>query len=194
MPSISSTAKVIMKFSKNKLKKLIHTLHRDIGFLVVGLCLVYAISGILMNHLKGSDPAYKVIEDVVMLDKGMTKEAVEEYFGSQSELPALRRVLDGEAGYRLMLEGGQGTYNAESGELAYKYSKKKTFIYWINRLHYNKAGVTWTVVADVFAGILIFLAITGLFMGSSKKNIAGRGKWFVLAGLLIPILYILLFT
>jgi len=47
-------------------------------------------------------------------------------------------------------------------------------------------------MADLFAIGLIFFAISGLFMVRGKRGIAGRGKWFLIIGLLIPIAYILL--
>ena len=42
-------------------------------------------------------------------------------------------------------------------------------------------------MADIFAVTLIFFAISGLFMIKGKKGIAGRGKWYLLIGLLIPL-------
>ncbi len=47
-------------------------------------------------------------------------------------------------------------------------------------------------MADIFAGSLIFLAISGLFMVKGKHGITKKGKWYLIIGLLIPILYILL--
>ena len=37
-----------------------YILHRDIGFLCVGLTLVYAISGVAVNHVKDWNPSYNV--------------------------------------------------------------------------------------------------------------------------------------
>jgi len=58
----------------------------------------------------------------------------------------------------------------------------------MNRLHYNRVK-GWSPIADFFAGSLILLAITGLFIVKGKKGLAGSGKWYLLIGLLIPILY-----
>ena len=67
----------------------------------------------------------------------------------------------------------------------------KPIAYWVNRFHYNRVK-GWIPMADIFAGSLIFLAISGLFMVKGKHGIAKRGKWYLLIGILIPILYILL--
>jgi uncharacterized membrane protein YhdT len=37
----------------------------------------------------------------------------------------------------------------------------------------------------------MFLAVSGLFIVKGKKGIAGSGKWYLLAGLLIPLLYVI---
>ena len=37
-----------------------NALHRDIGFLCIGLTLVYAISGVAVNHISQWNPSYRV--------------------------------------------------------------------------------------------------------------------------------------
>ncbi|MFA5651131.1 MAG: hypothetical protein WC914_08305, partial [Proteiniphilum sp.] len=50
-----------MKWSISpKTRKWIRVLHRDLGFVMVGLCLVYGISGILLNRIEKRDPSYKI--------------------------------------------------------------------------------------------------------------------------------------
>ena len=44
---------------------------------------------------------------------------------------------------------------------------------------------------DFFAVSLVFFALSGLFMIKGKNGISGRGKWFLLIGLLIPVLYVI---
>jgi uncharacterized membrane protein len=51
----------------------------------------------------------------------------------------------------------------------------------------------WTYVADVFAVLLIFLAGSGIFMVRGKNGIVGRGKWIVAAGILIPVIFWILY-
>jgi hypothetical protein len=82
-------------------------------------------------------------------------------------------------------------YNSADGQVDYERHKKRVFIYWINRLHYNKVG-HWHPVADLFAVSLILLAVSGLFMVKGKKGLSGSGKWYLLAGLLVPVLYVIL--
>ena len=176
-----------------KLSRLIRAIHRDLGFFVVGITLVYAISGMLLNHLSGSDPAFHKEVKTIQLTANMSEIELTDVWISNKQLPQLKRILRLDNSHlRVFLQGGLGVYNVSDGSLTYEKNEKRFLIYWINRLHYNKVK-HWSPVADFFAISLILLAITGLFIVKGKKGLAGSGKWYILAGLLIPILYGLLF-
>lgn len=173
----------------NKIKKWLRIIHRDLGILMIGISLVYAISGILLNHMNGKDPAYKTVEETLMFDKNLSKEALADAWNQKEALPTLKRVRGGNLSHQVLIDGGVGVYDMQTGELSYEHHTKRPFVFWINKLHYNKVG-NWTIMADVFAVSLIFFAISGLFIVSRKHGIMGRGKWYLIAGILIPILYI----
>ena len=67
---------------------------------------------------------------------------------------------------------------------------RRAVLFEVNTLHLNNLKGTWTYVADVFALALMFLAITGMTMMKGRHGLAQRGKWFVGAGLLIPVGFI----
>jgi hypothetical protein len=159
---------------------------------MAGICLVYAISGILLNHMDGSDPAYNTEERSVQIDKGLTQEELKVLWNDKKDLPPVHKVMRiDEEHYRLMLRGGIGVYNAANGHADYEIHSRREFIYWINKLHYNKVK-GWSVMGDLFAASLIFFAISGLFIVAGKHGIGGRGKWYLIAGILIPVIYIVL--
>jgi hypothetical protein len=170
----------------------LRVIHRDLGFLVIGFSLVYGISGILLNHLGEKDPAFRTEEKSVSLPVRLTEKELAEEWSSKPDLPVLKKIIRiDETHSRLMLEGGIGVYNSADGHVDYEKYTKRPFIYWINRLHYNKVK-GWNFAADFFAASLIFLAVSGLFMVKGKKGVTGLGKWYVIAGLLIPLLYVIL--
>lgn len=178
--------------NKKSAKFYLRSIHRDLGFLMVGICLVYAISGLLLNHLGNTDPAFKTEERTVKLEKHLTPEELEILWNDKDDLPETHKVMriDDEH-YRLMFQGGVGVYSAVSGETDYEIHTKREFIYWINKLHYNKVK-GWFLMADIFAASLIFLAISGLFITGGKFGIKGRGKWYLIAGILIPVIYVVI--
>jgi len=179
-------------FSNHTLVKKLRSWHRDLGFLMVGICLVYAISGVLLNHMGDKDPAFKTEKKSLRLESNLAQEKLETDWNGRKELPPLRKIIPGDEEHsQLILEGGVGTYNHRTGEVAYEKYTKRKLVYWINRLHYSKVK-GWNVMADFFAASLLFFAISGLVMVKGKYGISGRGKWLLILGLLIPVGYVLL--
>lgn len=179
-----------MKWSNKSVRKWLRIIHRDLGYVMVGITIIYGISGYVLNHMDGKDPAYETIEGTAILPAGLSTIQLEEAWVLKSNLPVLKRILpiDGEH-YRLMLDGGIGVYQSSDGEVVYEQHRKKPFVYFINKLHYNKVG-GWTIMGDIFAFTLIFFALSGLFMVKGSKGLGGRGKWYLLIGLAIPIAYL----
>jgi len=167
-------------------------IHRDLGFLMVGVCLIYGISGILLNHMDGKDPAFKTEEYSLQLESNLQASDVKILWEDKKDLPRLNKIIPiDETHSRLLFSGGTGVYDSRSGMVDYEKYTKREFVYWINRLHYNKVE-GWSIMGDLFAVSLVFFAISGLFMVKGKKGLAGRGKYYLIAGLLVPIIYILI--
>lgn len=175
------------------LTRSLRVIHRDLGFLMVGISLIYGISGIFLNHLGGKDPAFHTESKTIRFPADLTETELLTTWQTEKELPSLKRIIRiDESHLRLFLDGGVGVYNAADGYLDYEKYKKRALIYWINRLHYNKVK-GWSPVADFYAVSLIVLAITGLFIVKGKRGLSGSGKWYLLIGILIPVLFGLFF-
>ena len=175
------------------LKRILRVIHRDLGFLMVGISLVYGISGIYLNHIDGKDPAFRKEAKTIQLSSNLTNDELSAAWKADKNLPKLNKIMRiDESRSRLFLDGGLGVYNVSDGSLNYEINKKRVLIYWINRLHYSKVK-GWDTVADIFAVSLITLAITGLFIVNGKRGLSGSGKWYLIAGILIPILFGILF-
>lgn len=182
-----------MKSWRNSVTRWLRVVHRDLGYIMVGISLVYGISGILLNHMNGKDPAYKSAYATATLSAGLDPEGLAAEWNGHDALPRLKNTLPIDAEHtRLMLDGGIGVYDRTTGTADYEVHKKRAFVYWINKLHYNKVN-GWSIMADLFAVSLIFFALSGLFMVRGRKGVAGRGKWFLLGGLLIPACYVFFF-
>jgi len=63
----------------------------------------------------------------------------------------------------------------------------------VNFLHLNESKKLWTWMADLYAIALALLAITGLFVLKGKKGITGRGAWLTGAGVVIPVVFLLMY-
>ncbi len=65
--------------------------------------------------------------------------------------------------------------------------RTRPVLYESNVLDLNHEQGAWTWVADGFAVSLAFLADRGAFILEGRQGLAGRGLWFTLAGLAIPL-------
>ena len=176
--------------NKKNIRKWFRLIHRDLGYFVVGITLVYAISGIILNHKEPrEDPAYKTITVNEQLKFNLTISEFNEAFLTNFPNYKINKIIPEDNRYQLYLQGGVGHYDFVSGQLFFEIYKKKPLIYFLNKLHYNQKNY-WTTPADFFALALIFLALSGMIMVRGKKGIAGRGLWYVLSGVALVILYI----
>jgi hypothetical protein len=180
-----------MKFRNNiKWRKWLRIIHRDLGYFIVGITVVYSVSGIILNHKRvNNDPAYKTISHESNIEKMLTSNEIKFYLGENFNDVFLKKILYTDSRFELILDGGIGFYEPETGLLFFETYRKKPFVFFINKLHYNQKK-HWTTPADFYAISLIFLALSGLVMVRGKNGFMKRGIWFVAGGIVLVIIYI----
>lgn len=180
-----------------KWRRWFRALHRDVGYVAVALTIAYALSGIAVNHIDDWNPNYTFDERAIDLGPlpagsladqeafvvtalALDRAEVRGHF--QETVNELRVFLPEGQEVRVRIDTGRGTV---------KMISKRAVLFEVNSLHLNNLKGVWTYVADVFALALMFLAITGMTMMKGDRGLAGRGKWFVGGGLLIPITFVI---
>jgi hypothetical protein len=170
-------------------------LHRDLGYFCVALTVIYAISGIAVNHMHHWNPNYKFeqversFEPIPVSDREtMVAQAV-----ARLELPAPPResFRSDPATLQLFYEGWSVEVHAEQGLAVIEKPRDRFLLRDFNFLHLNHPKGLWTWFADAYAALLLLLAVTGMFVLKGKKGLGGRGKWWVLAGLLLPLAFLI---
>lgn len=181
-----------MKLWNNvKIRKWLRFIHRDLGYFFVGITIIYSVSGIILNHKKnGEDPAYRTEHQSIQLASNLTPDQLKTYWHTNLTDYPLNRILPDDNKYNVYLKGGLGNYDPVNGRLSFEVYEKKEWVYFINKLHYNSRK-GWTLMADIFAVVMIVFALSGMFMVPGRKGITGRGKWLVLIGIIIPFLFFL---
>lgn len=172
-----------------------HALHRDIGYLCIGMTIVYAISGLVLNHTShGFNPSYTIEKSAGRVtpwgaagqpDGGYITRVLTE-LGETGALKTATLVAPGSL--RIFVEGNTVDVDLLSGQFRQEKVQRRPILFEVNALHLNKPKGTWTWVADVYAAALLMVAITGLLM------IRGRTRWRGLlltgTGLLVPLLFV----
>jgi len=97
------------------------------------------------------------------------------------------------AGDEIRLMYGDGTQVTAIGEqVTIQARSPRLFFRVANWLHYNRGKKAWTYVADVYAVMLLYLAISGLFMIKGKLGLKWRGAVLVGLGIAVPLAYVIL--
>ena len=174
-------------------------MHRDVGYVLVGLTVVYALGGLAVNHIEDWDPNFNnyertvpltatLPEDPLMDEQGAARAVLEQLEIEDTPIEVFGTDLD----LQILFDGRELFVDYEAKTIIDRGQKPRFFIRAANWLHLNRGKKAWTVVADSYAVLLLFLAISGMFMIPGKKGIRRRGLMLVIAGAAIPILYVTL--
>jgi hypothetical protein len=79
-----------------------------------------------------------------------------------------------------------------TGKVVEEGQSPRFFLRAANWLHLNRGKKAWTYVADTYAVILLYLALSGLFMLPGRKGFVGRGALVAVLGAAVPIGYVVL--
>lgn len=183
-----------------KWRKLNRALHRDLGYIFFGMTIIYSISGIVLNHRKPGGDASIVTRSEAIQAKPVQKENLDKsyiYSLLKNEEIAISEYKNyyfpDENSVMIYLDEGHIELKLDSGQGKIVTIRKRPVLNEFNFLHYNKPKKLWTWFSDIFAGSLILMALTGLFVLKGKNGITNRGAWLVSFGLLIPLLFLLFY-
>lgn len=178
------------------------------------LCLVgmllFAVTGITLNHAAQIEASPQVIERQARLPEALQRELqaqppeagmpepLRTWLESELEIDLTERDAewtDGELYVALPRPGGDAwlSLELESGELLYEFTDRG-WISYLNDLHKGRnTGVAWSWFIDIFAGACVVFSLTGLLL--LQRHAAGRPTTWPLVGLglVVPVLLALLF-
>jgi len=168
-------------------------LHRDIGYFCVALTVIYAISGVAVNHTHQWNPNYifETIEQSFSPVSVSDRDTMVAQLIERLDLPAPKRSFRSSPEVvQLFYDGWNVEAHALEGRAVIEKLRERPLLRDVNYLHLNNPKGLWTWFADAYAVCLLLLAGTGLFVLKGRKGLMGRGKWFVLAGLLLPVAFL----
>ncbi len=151
-------------------------LHRDIGFLMIGLTIVYCVSGIVLVYRD---------TDVFIIDKhyseNIGKNRRPHELGSALKLRRLHVLkVSNDSIYF-----NYGSYCRSSGEANYTIKTYPDIVWTINSFHKIKSRYMSHWLAVVYGVLLLFLAISSLWMYKPSSKKFKRGLVLTAIGLVI---------
>jgi uncharacterized protein len=170
--------------------------HRDVGYLVIGLTFVYAVSGLAINHVGDFDPNYKVVERThrVPLEKEPRddEEAAARVVLAALDIAEEPRdfLLEDDGQLEIFFDRRTLLADLDAGVVIDQRERPRFFLRVANWLHYNRGKAAWTFIADGYAILLLFLATSGIFMLRGRKGFWGRGAILIAIGVSVPALYV----
>lgn len=193
--SMSTSAKKPTAFHRF-VRPWLRAIHRDAGYVAVGLTFIYALSGIAVNHVKDWDPNFRNYATTLELGPGLptndddaAARAVLAKLGVKESPQEVYREKDE---IEILLDHRTVHANVVTGHVLDEGQKPRFLLRFANWLHLNRGKKAWSYVADAYAAALLFLACSGIFMLPGKKGFVGRGAIFVALGVAIPIVYVTL--
>jgi hypothetical protein len=172
----------------------LRALHRDVGYLAVGLTIIYALSGLAVNHVADWDPSFVSYERERHVPLPLP---VEDQAAARAVLAALDVPGPAREVYRAsptQLEIGLDKralhVDTQSGRVIDEGQRPRFFLRVANWLHLNRGKRGWRYFADGYALFLLFLATSGLFMLPGKRGLRGRGSVLAAVGILLPVVYL----
>ena len=158
------------------------SLHRDLGFLVIGLTIVFSISGILLVY-RGTDLLMYEHHVAKTIDKELTTNEL----GQALKFRRFRAETKGDS---IVFDGG--FYIQSTGELDYTYKAQPKLLSKFNSFHKSSTRSTFHLVAIIYAILLFFLAISSLFMFKPGTRKFFRGIVITIIGIVATLLMIFL--
>lgn len=172
--------------------------------------LLFAVTGITLNHASqiSAKPAIETLEVVLpeplraelksAFSKQTLPNSIQDWL--QQQLKRSISLTDAEWSadelyVALPRPGGDGWLSIEldSGELLYE-STDRGWIAYFNDLHKGRnTGAAWSWFIDIFAVICVAFSLTGLWLLLRQSKMRPTTWPVTLAGLLIPLLIMLLF-
>jgi hypothetical protein len=173
----------------------LRAIHRDIGYLAVGFTVIYALSGIAMNHIDDWDPnfhATEVTRKITPIADELSDDAAAKQIAAAAGLTG--KIDDVyRAGDEVRLTYASGSKVTAIGDTITIQARRDRFFFRVaDWLHTTRGKQAWKYIADAYATLLLYLAISGIFMIKGRLGLRWRGGVLIAIGLGGPLGYIVL--
>ena len=163
--------------------KIMRALHRDIGFLIIGLTIIYCFSGVVLIFRNTS-----FLKSKVNVETQLKSDIKAADLGAALKFKRFE-ILDEDADKIYFRDG---VYTKSTGVAVYTTEKFPAFIEKLINLHKTSSDYAahWFTVA--FGILLVFLALSSFWMFKPNTKFFKRGMAFTGLGFVIALFMILI--
>ncbi|QKJ22083.1 hypothetical protein [Poseidonibacter lekithochrous] len=181
----------------------VRSLHRDLGYFVIGLTLIYAITGIILSG-RGLGWFKQEFKSQAVIQKSIETKKFNDIFiaevqkGTISEVFPTSSYESVKKHLNLKLKKQEDTvyfykawrtlevrYDSNNGSLNVKYVGYPAVVELFIDAHKAAHEGAWFYLAILYSVILSFLAISSFWMVKGKNGFKRRGIYFMLAGFVV---------
>ncbi len=176
--------------------------HRELGYVFFGMTIIYGVSGIALNHsvTKHWNPSFVSRSEFInnidpALKADIGKEYIVEILDISGEKENYKQYyFPNDSSLMIYLKNGHIKVDLNTGSAYLTKIRNRRVFREFNFLHYNKPKKLWTWFSDLYGFSLVLLAISGLFMVRGKKGITGQGAVLAIIGVLIPLIFLIIYV
>ncbi len=172
-----------MEATGSKMRKIMRDLHNNIGYFIVGLVIIYALSGIVQTY---RDTAFLKhdINNEKIIDTNLTAEKLGQAI-KQKELKIIK--TEGDLSYFK-----DGSYNAKTGEVKYVTKEWYGWIKPFTELHKQNSKGLIHYFTVLFAAALFFMSISAFWMFKPGTKAFSSGVILTVLGIIASVILVLL--
>lgn len=169
--------------TKKNIRWYMRYLHNKIGFFIVGLVIIYGLSGLLQTY-RDTD----ILKHDVLQEKKLSPNL------SESQLGPMLRLRDFKVTKKEgnMLHFTEGVYDAETGMA--KYTTKEWYAWMVpfTELHKTSSKSLTHYFTTLFAVALLFMSVSAFWMFKPRTKLFSSGVYLTVAGIVAAVILLLL--
>jgi len=154
-------------------------LHRDVGFFIIGLIFIFTLSGIVFIY-RDQD----FLKQETKIEKTIPPNLKSSNLGEALKIKDIK--ITKTVGETIYFK--EGSYNTNTGTASYSSKELPFFLKKLSEIHKtnSKSPVHW--FTTIFAVLLLFLAISSMWMYKRGTKLFRRGIIIASAGILFTLL------
>jgi len=154
-------------------------LHRDIGFFVIGLTVIYCISGILLTY---RDTQF--LKSETLVERQLAPGLQANQLGKELRLRDMKVIGENE----VIVQFNSGSYDKQTGIASYVSNELPMVLGIFNNLHKASSQDSRHWFTVLYAFLLLFLAVSSFWMYKPGSRYFKRGLITALSGVAASVL------